>query len=106
VLEIISTQPKQSQAVMHAILSIAPDNNKKIETGNAYEKYKEVCGQLCLPPLTQRRVSDLIGELDMLGLINAKVISKGRYGRTREIYLSLPKDLQEKITSKLKEDLY
>ena len=48
----------------------------------------------------------MIGELDMLGLINAKVISKGRYGRTREIYLTIPKDLQEKITIKLKEELF
>ncbi len=106
VLEIISTQPKQSQTVMYSILYIVPSNNKKIETGEVYEKYKEICKELGQPILTQRRISDLIGELDMLGLINAKVISKGRYGRTREIYLTIPKDLQEKITTKLKEELY
>ena len=27
---------------------------------------------------------------DLLGIINAKVISKGRYGRTREIKLAIP----------------
>ncbi len=104
VLEIISTQPKQSQMVMYSILHTT-SNDKKIETGDVYEKYKETCREIGQKDLTQRRVSDLIGELDMLGLINAKVISKGRYGRTREIYLSIPKDLQEKITSKLKEEL-
>jgi cell division control protein 6 len=35
-------------------------------------------------------MSDLIAELDMLGVINAKVISKGRYGRTREIQMTIP----------------
>ena len=48
-------------------------------------------------PLTQRRVSDLIAELDMLGIINAKVISRGRYGRTREIRILLAKPAVEKI---------
>jgi len=103
VLEIVSTQPKQSQIVLQAILLTA--NGKKIETGEVYEKYKELCSQTGQVPLTQRRVSDLIGELDMLGLINAKVISKGRYGRTREIYVSIQDDLLEKLKSKLQEEL-
>ena len=51
--------------------------------------------------LTQRRISDILAELDMLGIINAKIISKGRYGRTREISLSL----EESITIKLREVL-
>ena len=47
------------------------------------------------------RISDILAELDMLGMINAKIISKGRYGRTREISLSL----DENIILKLKEVL-
>lgn len=39
--------------------------------------------------LTMRRVGDLLQELDLLGLIRANVISKGRYGRTRVIDLSV-----------------
>ena len=51
--------------------------------------------------MTQRRVSDILAELDMLGIINAKIISKGRYGRTREIALAI----EENIIIKLKEIL-
>jgi len=109
VLEIVSTLPKQSQLVLYAILDVmnsTANKNQKLETGEVYEKYKELCIQSAAQtPLTQRRVSDLIGELDMLGLINAKVISKGRYGRTREIYISIPDDLLEKIKNKLQEEL-
>ncbi len=43
-----------------------------------------------MEPLTQRRVSDLVAELDILGLVNAVLVSKGRYGRTKEIALSVP----------------
>ena len=80
-------------------------NGKKIETGEAYEKYKEICQSAGLTPLTQRRISDLISELDMLGMITAKVISKGRYGRTRQIYLTISNDLVTKLKDKLKEEL-
>ena len=51
--------------------------------------------------MTQRRVADLISELDMLGIITARVISKGRYGRTREINIS---SSAEEILKILKED--
>ena len=107
VLEIVATQPKQSQLVLHAALSLLVENkNKKIETGVVFDKYKEICLQCGQVALTQRRVSDLISELDMLGLINAKVISKGRYGRTRDIYMNMPDDLLEKVKAKLKEELF
>jgi cell division control protein 6 len=56
--------------------------------------------------LTQRRISDLIAELDMLGVINAKVISKGRYGRTRQISVDLNDEIEGKITDMIEERLY
>ena len=40
--------------------------------------------------LTQRRVSELIRELDLAGIANARVKSNGRYGRTRFIRLNIP----------------
>ena len=47
--------------------------------------------------LTQRRVTDLISELDMLGIVNAIVVSKGRYGRTKEISMSVPIEETEAV---------
>ena len=38
----------------------------------------------------QRRVADLISELDMMGLVTARVKSFGRGGRTRVITVSVP----------------
>ena len=67
--------------------------------------YKETCLKSGLRPLTQRRVSDIIAEFDMLGIINARVISKGRYGRTKEIELAVPKSTYPKIKKILEEGL-
>jgi cell division control protein 6 len=94
VLEIIKTQPKQSQAVLYAISNI---DHEKILTGDVFTEYQKICQENGMNILTQRRVSDLIGELDMLGIITAKVISKGRYGRTREISLAISDSVIDKV---------
>ena len=95
VMDIVKSQPKQSQAVLYSILSI--NNDDFFYTGDIYEIYKSVCTQSSLRPLTMRRISDIIAELDTLGIINAQVMSKGRYGRTKKISLSLPSDVPSKL---------
>ncbi|MBR9692071.1 ORC1-type DNA replication protein [Candidatus Woesearchaeota archaeon] len=104
-LDITKTQPKQHQAVLYSILSLCSRKHSQIFTGEVYEVYKDICIKTSMRPLTQRRVSDVIAELDMLGIINAQVISKGRYGRTRDITLSIPKSSEEKIKIALEEGL-
>jgi len=41
----------------------------------------------------------------MLGLINARVVSKGRHGRTKEIKLSVPENILAKVKALLNESL-
>ncbi|MFH1409262.1 MAG: ORC1-type DNA replication protein [Nanoarchaeota archaeon] len=105
VVDIVLTQPKQFQAVLYAILAIKREKDTLIFTGDVYDLYKDICARTGLRPLTQRRVSDVIAELDMLGMVTAKVISKGRYGRTREIRMSIPSSLLPKIQTLLTEGL-
>src|SRR3989344_211759 len=104
ILDIIKTQPKQQQLTTYSILEFN-NKGKKIFTGEVYEYYMDLCKTVGLKPLTQRRVSDIIAELDMLGIINSKVISKGRYGRTREIQVLIPSSNLTKIEEALKEGL-
>ena len=105
VIDIITTQPKQYHAVLYSIFSISHNKKEQIFTGEVYELYKKICIKTDLRPLTQRRVSDILAEMDMLGIIHAKVISKGRYGRTREISLSTTGALHQKIKKILEEQL-
>ena len=67
-----------------------------IFTGDVYNYYEELCLKNKVEVLTQRRVSDIIQEFDMLGIINVRVISKGRGGRMREIKLAISKNITEK----------
>jgi cell division control protein 6 len=107
VMDIVSTYPKQFQVVLYAIMVLRKSQKEGgLFTGEIYELYKNFCKGAGVSPLTQRRVSDILGELDMLGLINAKVISKGRYGRTREISLSVPESTIPKIEETLVSSLH
>lgn len=102
VIETIKSQPKQSQAVLHAIVKLSGKkttrwSDTRLLTGDVFSMYETVCKANNTKPLTQRRVSDLVAELDMLGIITAKVISKGRYGRTKEISLAINNTLLDRV---------
>ena len=89
-IDVITTQPKQSQSILYSIIDLSNQKKGNLFTGEIYSFYKSLCNKVALRPLTQRRISDVIAELDMVGVIHAKIISKGRYGRTREISLAMP----------------
>lgn len=106
IMEVIRTLPTQSKLILLAIL-LQEQHNKKtgatgaITTGEVYNIYKNLSKKARTDTISQRRVADLISELDMLGIITARVISKGRYGRTRDIKVS---SSLEDIEDILKED--
>lgn len=91
ITETVKTLPMQSKAVLFAVYVLSSKGLSDIFTGECYNVYAEIATRLSLDTLTQRRVSDLISELDMLGLINTTVVSKGRYGRTKKIKLAVSK---------------
>ncbi len=109
ILDIIETVPKQHKLVLHSIMMLTKEQkNKKVEkffTGDVYNLYQDICIETKTDSLTQRRISDILADIDMLGIINAKVISKGRHGRTREIRLSIPNNIVEKVDAILQEGL-
>lgn len=105
IVETVRSQPKHSKLVLYTILEMTQDEDE-IATGDVYSEYKEMCQELEVSELTQRRVSGLISELDMLGVINAKVISKGRYGRTRQISVDLSDSIRRQIRELVEDKFY
>jgi cell division control protein 6 len=79
----------QPKAVLFAVYVLTNSGIRDIFTGECFNTYVEIAKLLSMDALTQRRISDLISELDMLGLINTTVVSKGRYGRTKKIRLAV-----------------
>ncbi|MGK0208829.1 MAG: cell division control protein 6 [Patescibacteria group bacterium] len=101
IFDIVETYPKQHKLVIYAIISLTHEQKKgdlnRFYTGDVYNSYQDLCIKSKTEPLTQRRISDIVADIDMMGIINAKVISKGRHGRTREIRLSIPDTIIIKI---------
>ena len=90
ITEAIRTLPIQSKLVLMGVFLNTERGDGKLTTGDLYETYKELCQCTSMAILTQRRITDLISELDMLGIIHARVKSFGRGGRTKEIEPSVP----------------
>jgi archaeal cell division control protein 6 len=106
ILDIIKSEPKQFQYVLHSIIKLAEKNKENpVFTGEVYNFYNELCIRNNSEVLTQRRVSDIIQEFDMLGIINVRVISKGRGGRTREIKLAITKNIVQQAKEIIKQSL-
>ncbi len=105
IIDVVSTQPKQYHLVLYSIISLNPGRKSNIFTGEVYDLYKSLCNKTHTSILTQRRISDIISEFDMLGIVNAKVISKGRYGRTRDISLEISEPTLSRIKNILEESI-
>jgi len=75
------------------LLSVYHLNKASATTGEIYDIYNELCGEMGAGLLTQRRLGTLINELDSMGLVNARVVSMGRYGRTKKIRLEISRSL-------------
>ena len=97
VVEVVRTLPTQSKIVLFAVILLEKNGVHNINTGEVFNIYKRLCEEIDADVLTQRRVTDLISELDMLGIVNAVVVSKGRYGRTKEMGLSVPVEETEAV---------
>ncbi|MDR5672761.1 orc1/cdc6 family replication initiation protein [Halalkaliarchaeum sp. AArc-GB] len=97
VVEVVRTLPTQSKIVLFSIILLEKNGVHNINTGEVFNIYKRLCEEIDADVLTQRRVTDLISELDMLGIVNAVVVSKGRYGRTKEMNLSVPIEETEAV---------
>jgi len=106
ILDVIITEPKQFQLVLYSIIQLSEKQKEgPIFTGDVYNLYQELCVKNKLEVLTQRRVSDIIQEFDMLGIINVRVISKGRGGRMREIKLAISKNIISKAKKIIEDSL-
>jgi len=97
-LTLIQSAPPQLQLAMAAIIEAKRRSKRTIiRSIDAYNAYHELCRRFHTRPLTSRVFGDLIAELDLYSLLRSRIVSRGRYGRTREIILNLPGELVDRI---------
>ncbi len=99
IFEAISTLPLHSKLVLTSLLLLTRSGVSDPISGMVYQTYREICSKIGVEPLTDRRVSSLLSELDMLGVIKSDLVNMGRRGRTRKIFLLTPPDEVEEAIS-------
>ncbi|ESQ26759.1 MAG: orc1/cdc6 family replication initiation protein [uncultured Acidilobus sp. JCHS] len=101
VTDVIRTLPLHSKLLLASVLSATGWGRGEATTGDVYSTYRSVVRSLGLEEVTLRRVSGVLGELDMLGIISGRVVSRGRYGKTRVVELAAD---PETVAQALSED--
>ncbi|PNV80027.1 MAG: cell division control protein Cdc6 [Fervidicoccus sp.] len=100
VYEVVSSLPLHAKLILASILDLTTSRDSAT-TGEIFNEYSKKTALLGLETVTQRRVTDIISELDMMGLISARVVSRGRYGKTKVVKIQANR---KSIETALKED--
>jgi len=88
--DLVRGLPTQIQLVLFSFLAVQDTLQKQaVQIGDLYGVYGELCKRQGREVLGMRRVTDLLEELRTLGILDTRVVSRGRYGRTKEITTGL-----------------
>ena len=82
----LKSLPLHSKLVVLSVASL----KDSLSTGAVYTGYCSCCNNLSVQELTPRRVSGLLNELSMLGILSAYTTSMGRQGRSKRPKLLIP----------------
>ena len=83
--ESIMALPLHSKIILLSVVLSQKFANRPAYTGEVYENYKRICEEISVQNLGFRRISEILSDLDDIGLIVSVTKSMGRGGRTRFI---------------------
>ncbi len=82
------------------ILAIMKANGSS--TGEIYTSYKNLCKVVGRDGLTQRRITQMLSEIELSGIINGRLVHQGIHGRTKKYRLTISTEMVKKT---FKDDL-
>jgi len=82
------------------ILAIMKANGSS--TGEIYSSYKNLCKVVGRDELTQRRITQMLSEIELSGIISGRLIHQGIHGRTKKYKLTISSEMVKKT---FKDDL-
>jgi cell division control protein 6 len=86
--------PKDQQIAYYAILQ---DNRDTLKTKRAYKRYKIWCDRLDVSPVSKKRLTDFLSDLENSGFIEINSKKLGHGGRTNTYKSLHNEELQEEI---------
>jgi len=82
------------------VLAIMKANGSS--TGEIYSSYKSLCKIIRQDELTQRRITQMLSEIELSGIINGRLIHQEIHGRTKKYKLTISSEM---IKKSFKDDL-
>ena len=92
----------QSFPLHEKLLIIAAMKNSELATGEIYTAYKGLCQAVRQHELTQRRVTQMLSEIELSGIISGRIVHQGIHGNTKKYKLTIPR---ETVKDTFKDDL-
>jgi cell division control protein 6 len=83
------TTALRSYPLHEKILIIAVMKATGLSTGEIYTSYKNLCKAIRQKELTQRRITQMLGEIELSGIISGRIIHQGIHGRTKKYSLTI-----------------
>lgn len=65
-------------------------------TGEIYSTYKNLCKIVGKDELTQRRITQMLSEIELSGIISGRLIHQGIHGRTKKFKLTISSEMIKK----------
>ena len=93
----LKSYPLHEKLVILAIMKSSGSS-----TGEIYSSYKALCKIVGRDELTQRRITQMLSEIELSGIISGRLVHQGIHGRTKKYKLTISPELIKKT---FKDDL-
>ena len=83
----------KSYPLHEKLLILAVMKSSEISTGETYLTYKALCKEIRQKELTQRRVTQMLSEIEMSGIISGRIVHQGTHGNTKKFKITISHDI-------------
>ena len=83
----------RSYPLHEKLLILAIMKSSEISTGEVYSIYKSLCKDIRQKELTQRRVTQMLSEIEMSGIITGRIVHQGTHGNTKKFSITVSPDM-------------
>ena len=96
------TAALQSYPLHEKLIILAVMRAGGSSTGEIFTAYKQLCKSVRQKELTQRRMTQMLSDIELSGIISGRIVHQGIHGRTKKFKLTIS---PETIKQTLKKDL-
>ena len=83
----------RSYPLHEKLLIMAIMKSAEISTGEVYSTYKNLCKEIRQKELSQRRVTQMLSEIEMSGIISGRIVHQGTHGNTKKYKITISPDM-------------